>query len=224
MDAKEAFKQHARSMGVCICQYHYDNGRFADNTFLQSCEQNSHHITLYGVNAHFQNGIAERYIRDLTEQGRKMLLFAMGCWPSAVDISLWVYAIRLASYVHNTVPCGKEGWPRTELFGGLSVRTNLKNYHTFGCPVYVLNNALTSAKDNWKVEVKSSTRPQPWAIIHSCKKTCPWYWTSTLVWYLHNLIAGMMTSSKPPKQILQDQEVMPCGKFYPSSSLLVGCM
>jgi hypothetical protein len=37
-----------------------------------------------GVSAHFQNGIAERRIKDLTERSRKSLFHAIHRWPSAV--------------------------------------------------------------------------------------------------------------------------------------------
>ena len=74
--------------GVTIQHYHCDNGRFVDNLFLQHCEQNHQRITYCGVDAHHQNGIVERAIRDITEQARKQLLFAQAHWPEAIDLSL----------------------------------------------------------------------------------------------------------------------------------------
>ena len=65
--AKQAFELWAADKGVTIKQYHCDNGRFADNAFIGHCEENRQHITYCGVNAHFQNGIAERVIRDIQE-------------------------------------------------------------------------------------------------------------------------------------------------------------
>ena len=65
IDAKQAFKQFASDHGVCIRQYHTDNGYFADNAFKQHCSQQQQTISYCGVNAHFQNGIAERAIRDM---------------------------------------------------------------------------------------------------------------------------------------------------------------
>ena len=69
--AKMAFERFAAKHGVAIKHYHCDNGRFGDNTFKQSCEQERQQLTFCGVNAHFQNGIAERAIRDLSENTRK---------------------------------------------------------------------------------------------------------------------------------------------------------
>jgi len=144
--AKKAFELHAASMGVTIKHYQCDNGRFQDNAFLNSCRESNQRVSFCPVNAHFQNGIAERCIRDLTENARKMLLFAMGRWKSAVDLSLWPYAVRTAAYIHNHIPCDEQGRSRIELFGGTAVMTNLNHFHTFGCPVFVLDSNLASGK------------------------------------------------------------------------------
>ena len=57
--AKQAFECFARDHGVKILHYHADNGRFADNSFIQAFKENNQGITYCGVNAHFQNGVAE---------------------------------------------------------------------------------------------------------------------------------------------------------------------
>ena len=144
--AKNAFETHAMSMGVTISHYHCDNGRFQDNAFLNSCKESGQRISFCPVNAHWQNAIAERAIRDLTDQARKMLLFALGRWPSAVDLALWPYAFRNAAYIHNYLPCDEEGRSRIELFSGSTVMTNISQFHTFGCPVYALDSDLASGK------------------------------------------------------------------------------
>lgn len=144
--AKNAFELHARSMGVEILHYQADNGRFQDNAFKDSCTASGQRLSFCSVNAHHQNGICERAIRDLTDQARKMLLFAMEKWPQAVDLSLWPYAFRTACFIHNQLPCDNDGKSRLELFSGTSVMTNLSHFHTFGCPVYALNNDLASGK------------------------------------------------------------------------------
>ena len=69
--AKLAFERFAAKHGIAIKHYHCDNGRFADTAFKLSCEQGRQQLTFCGVNAHFQNGIAERAIRDLSESARK---------------------------------------------------------------------------------------------------------------------------------------------------------
>ena len=69
--AKQSFEHFARDLGVKSIHYHADNGRFADNRFIQACKDNSQGLTYCGVNAHFQNGMAEKRIRDLQEQATK---------------------------------------------------------------------------------------------------------------------------------------------------------
>jgi hypothetical protein len=71
----EAFK---KSQGVTIKHYHADNGRFSDNAFIKDIKEArlSQSITYCGVNAHFQNLIAEKRIRDLQEPDRKQLIHA----------------------------------------------------------------------------------------------------------------------------------------------------
>ncbi len=60
--AKNTFEQFAKQHGMSILHYHANNGRFADNMFMAACEQQRQQLTFCGVNAHFQNGIAERDI------------------------------------------------------------------------------------------------------------------------------------------------------------------
>jgi hypothetical protein len=62
MLAKQAFEKFAAKHGVRILHYHCDNGQFADNTWKQSCKASRQQLTFCGVNAHFQNGIAEHAI------------------------------------------------------------------------------------------------------------------------------------------------------------------
>jgi hypothetical protein len=59
---------------VIVKHYHADNGRFAENLFMSAVAESGQTISFCGVSAHFQNGIAEKRIRDLSEQARKQLL------------------------------------------------------------------------------------------------------------------------------------------------------
>jgi hypothetical protein len=70
-EAKRAFEHFAKQHGIRILHYHCNNGKFADNAFKNSCSAKGQHLTFCGVNAHFQNGIAEKAIRDLRESARK---------------------------------------------------------------------------------------------------------------------------------------------------------
>jgi hypothetical protein len=71
LTAKLAFEQYAAEHGVKILHYHCNNGQFHDNTFQQACHHARQQLIFFGINAHFQNGIAERAIQDLSESMRK---------------------------------------------------------------------------------------------------------------------------------------------------------
>ena len=65
LQAKQAYEKFASKQGIRIKCYHCDNGRFADNAFRQHAEQQQQTLTFCSINAHFQNGFAEREIRDM---------------------------------------------------------------------------------------------------------------------------------------------------------------
>ena len=104
VQAKQAFEKYARQCGVIVKHYHADNGRFADNAFIEACNQAGQTISYCGVNAHFQNGVAEKRIRDLQDQARTMMLHAKARWPQAISVNLWPYALRMANDVRNSTP------------------------------------------------------------------------------------------------------------------------
>jgi hypothetical protein len=114
--------------------------------FREACEAQSQKLTFCGVNAHFQNGIAKQAIRDLSESAQKQLLHAHQCWPQAVSTALWPYALCHAAHLNNILPMLPDGQLRLELFSSIKVGSNVRFVHTFGCPVYALNNALALNK------------------------------------------------------------------------------
>ena len=60
VEAKEAFERYAASHGVSVLHYHADNGIFADNLFHKAVADRHQTLSFCGVNAHWQNGIAEK--------------------------------------------------------------------------------------------------------------------------------------------------------------------
>ncbi len=119
LEAKHAFECFAAKHGVKIAHYHCDNGQFSDTAFIRSCKESRQKITFCGVNAHFQNGIAERAIRDLSESAQNQLLHAKQCWPQAVSTALWPYALCSAAYLNNVLPTLEGGQSKLELFSGI---------------------------------------------------------------------------------------------------------
>ncbi|HSN67058.1 MAG TPA: GAG-pre-integrase domain-containing protein [Fusibacter sp.] len=76
LEGKLAFERHCRSTNVTVHHYHADNGIFASNGWKQSCASERQTLTFAGVNAHHQNGIAERRIRELQNLARTMMIHA----------------------------------------------------------------------------------------------------------------------------------------------------
>ncbi len=142
--AKQAFEHFAKQHGVRILHYHCDNGQFADNAFKNNCSAKGQCLTFCGVNAHFQNGTTEKAIRHLQESTRKQLLHACQCWPAAIHLALWPYALRSAVHLHNTLPVLEDGTSRLERFSSIRVSSKMKHHHVFGCPVFALENDLAA--------------------------------------------------------------------------------
>jgi hypothetical protein len=59
---------------------------------------------LAGVNAHHQNGMAERQIRKLQDSTRTMIIHANHRWPQCVTANLWPYALKVANATYNNSP------------------------------------------------------------------------------------------------------------------------
>jgi hypothetical protein len=146
VDAKDAFERYASSHGIYIRHYHAGNGRFADNLFRQAVARKGQTLSFCGVNAHFQNGVAERRIRELQDHARCMLIHANKRWSTAITTNLWPYALRMANGIHNDTPTIKHRQSPLERFTGTHVLPNPRHWHHFGAPVYVLDSDVASGK------------------------------------------------------------------------------
>jgi Reverse transcriptase (RNA-dependent DNA polymerase) len=140
LEAKQAFEHWSHN--ITIKHYHADNGRFAETKFLAAVAAAGQTISFCGVNAHFQNGKAERRIRTLQDLGRTQLLHAMARWPVAISTHLWPYAVTNVANCQNDMRQKDKKETRLELFSGSKISPNLKNHHHVGIPVYVLDNSL----------------------------------------------------------------------------------
>jgi hypothetical protein len=155
VEAKKAFERYAKVHGVQVRHYHADNGIFAEAEFRKAVEVDQQSISYCAVNAHHQNGKAEKKIRDLQELARTMLLHAKQRWPNAVTSNLWPYAMRMANDVSNFSPGIIDGISPLEKFGQVAVSPRVKHSHTFGSPVYVLDTQLQAGKSVPKWNQKS---------------------------------------------------------------------
>ena len=148
IQSKRAFEAFAKNRGVTIKSYHADNGIFRANQWLEDCRAMKQPITFAGVAAHHQNGYAERRIRTLQEMARTMLIHGNRRWSKAITTQLWPYALRMANSMLNEVPNMQDRQRRTpeQIFTSTKVQSNSKHWHTFGCPVYVLDSDLQTGK------------------------------------------------------------------------------
>ena len=144
VEGKQAFEAFAKRNGVRIENYHADNGIFKARMWTDACVKAGQGLTFAGVNAHHQNGVAERRIKEIQEMARTMLIHANSRWPDSVTTNLWPYAVRTANDAINNTPCLQDGEKRTptEIFSKSKVASNPKHWKPFGCPVYVLDNSL----------------------------------------------------------------------------------
>ena len=95
--SKKSFEAYSQQMGIEVQHYHYDNGRFVNNLFQRGLADKGQSISHCAVNAHVQNRIAEKRMRDLQDPARKTLIHAQTRWPEAITANLWPYAIRNAN-------------------------------------------------------------------------------------------------------------------------------
>jgi hypothetical protein len=157
IEGKNAFETYARSHGVTVKNYLADNGIFKANLWVNDCKAKGQGLTFAGVNAHHQNGVAERRIRELQDMARTMLIHANSRWSDSVTTNLWPYAIRNANEAINNTPNFKDEERKTpvELFSNSRVTANPRHWKPFGCPVYVLVNQLQSGKPFHKWQKRS---------------------------------------------------------------------
>ena len=77
---------------------------------------------------------------------RSMLLNSIYKWPDHVTLDLWPFAVSMAADTYNNTPRrDNNGLTPNEAFSGVKdtdTKGRLKAFHTFGCPVFVLEKNL----------------------------------------------------------------------------------
>ena len=154
---KKAFEAFANKHGVTIKQYHSDNGIFKSQEWQEHCKQMHQTLTFAGVNAHHQNGRAERRIRLLQDVARTQLIHASHHWPTVHITPLWPYALLCANHAINNTPNMQNNQRMTplQLFSSTTVHSNPKDQQPFACPIYVLKSELQQQKPFHKWAARS---------------------------------------------------------------------
>jgi hypothetical protein len=119
-----------------------DNGAYTAKILEDDCRKKQQRLTFCAVGAHWQNGVAERFIGTLVTRARTILLHAMAKWPQVVTESMWPFALRYMVNFHNaSVLRSKQATPFS-LFTGEDPPYTLQDFHVFGSPCYVLAKRL----------------------------------------------------------------------------------
>jgi hypothetical protein len=143
LEAKKEFEHKCAIRCVKVQRYHADNGRFAEKLFKDDCKAQGQHLTFCGVGAHYQNGIVERTIKDVTLATRTILLHAMRYWPEYITTMLCPFAAKCIEDRINNLTVNDHGTTLEMNFSGSQAsHVQLKNYHLFGCPCYVLDSRV----------------------------------------------------------------------------------
>ena len=129
LKGKQAFELFSQQHGVKIIKYHADNGIFRANKWVNDCSSKNQALTFAAVNAHHQNGRAERRIRLLQELTRAQLIFASSKWKQTDLTALWPYAMRAANSSLNNTPHmqKKNGKTPMQLFSSSDIHFNPKH-------------------------------------------------------------------------------------------------
>jgi Integrase core domain. len=148
LEAKQAYERHASSHCIDVIRYRADNGQFSNPEFLQAVESDDQTITFCAVRAgHHQNGIVEKKIGDVTALAQTVLQHAKRNWPEAILVALWPFALKYAILLSNTLSMDENSNTPLSKFTSTpvdSTNLDLQNFHTFGCPCYVLDHRLQS--------------------------------------------------------------------------------
>ncbi len=145
VEAKHAFEHFCGTRNVEVKHYHADNGVFGDSLFMEDIKKSMQRISFCGVNAHHQNGITERMIKSLTLISRTLLLHAQRHWPEYITTMLWPLALKAAQDRLNQLSLDLDGKTPDMKFSDVAAATlRLRDFHTWGCPCYILDSRLQS--------------------------------------------------------------------------------
>ena len=141
--AKNTYEQLLYSVRVTAKSYHADNSRFADKGFIDERKSSYQMITFCGIGSHHQNGIAERKIKSLTLGGQTLLLHAKRMLPEYISTILWPFAVKCYENCMNHLIHRLDGRTPYQTLENLQASPfDIKSFHTFGHPCYVLDNCL----------------------------------------------------------------------------------
>ena len=119
IEAKAAYERMVETFIIRVKKFHTDNGIFAEEGFKSDASNNNQTISYCGAGAHFQNGIAESAIKQLTEKARTMFIHVKHRWPEVVQPCLCPLALKQAEFNLNNLRLSKFGKLSAENFSAM---------------------------------------------------------------------------------------------------------
>jgi hypothetical protein len=169
--AKHGYEHFFAMHGIISKQYHADNGRCADKGFYDNCSKNGQVILFCSVGSYYHYGIAEQKIKDLTLGAQTLLIHAKRMLPKYIPTILWLFALKHhEDRMNNLVHCTDGQTPYQALLGLDAAPIDIKNFHTCGCPCYILDHCLQSGNlmiPKWEVSTNGFVH---WSITLTCHK------------------------------------------------------
>jgi hypothetical protein len=93
LKSKLEFKDFSARFNIKIKNIRADNGLYTAKCFQDLCLKYQQSLTFCAVGAHWQNGIAQRFIGSSTARACTILLHAMALWPNVISEEMWPYTI-----------------------------------------------------------------------------------------------------------------------------------
>ena len=86
-----------------------------------------------------------------------MSLHAIASWPQAVTTQVWSYTLAHTCNIANYIPQYKIGVFPIELFSKIDVKSKLKTFDTFDCPIYTLDFNLQNNRyvPKWHIQCRT---------------------------------------------------------------------
>jgi hypothetical protein len=150
--SKAEFEEFSARFNFTIKNIRADNGVYSAQLFKDACLKSQQNPTFCAVGAHWQNGIAERFIGTITQRARTILLHAMAKWPNTISEDFWTYALRHAVNFHNVSIRKEKSVSPYEAFTGETPPWRASDFRVFGSPTYILHKELQdgSSLGRWK--------------------------------------------------------------------------
>ena len=140
IQSKLTFEKQSFGEGVAIKAYSSDNGVYQARDYMNELLKKGQGIKRSGVGGHHHNGVAENSIKNITRIARTMMINAALRWPEVAEKKLWPLAFQHAIHVHNNTPNVQTGLTPEELWTkSKGTNSAVRNAHTWGCPVYILD-------------------------------------------------------------------------------------